>query len=81
MTLEQWTSFFGWTAVVNLAFLMVSWTVFSLAREWAYSVHNRWLPMSREQWSHAIFVSYAGYKIATFAFFVVPWIALKIISA
>jgi len=77
MDLMQVRTFLGWSAVINLGLLLFSWTILTLTRDWIYNLHNRFLPMSKESWSQAIFLSYSFYKISTFVFFVVPYIVLR----
>jgi hypothetical protein len=80
MTLEILQQVLGWTAVINLGLMMFSWIVIMLAGEWAYSVHNRMLPIERPVWNQMMFNTFAYFKISTFVFFVGPYLALCIVG-
>ena len=77
MTLEQLQSFLGWGAVCNIAFLSAMFCLFLAWREWIYSQHGRWFGLPKETLNAILYGAMAFYKLAIFAFFVMPYIALR----
>ena len=77
MTLEQLSSFLGWAAVCNIVFLSVMFFVFLVGRELIYSIHGRWFGLPKETINAILYGAMCWYKLATFAFFVMPYIALR----
>jgi len=77
MTIELLRSFLGWAAVCNIAFLSVMFFVFLAGRELIYSLHGRWFSISKETINAILYGAMAFYKLAIFAFFVMPYFALR----
>ena len=77
MTVEQLCSFLGWGAVCNIVFLSVMFFVFLAGRELIYRLHGRWFGLSKETINAILYGAMCWYKLVTFAFFVVPYIALR----
>jgi len=77
MTVEQLCSFLGWGAVCNIVFLSVIFFVFLAGRELIYSLHGRWFGLPKETINAILYGAMCYYKLATFAFFVMPYIALR----
>ena len=77
MTLEQLQSFLGWGAVCNIAFLSAMFCLFFAGREVIYRLHGRWFGLPKETINAILYGAMAFYKLAIFAFFVMPYIALR----
>ena len=77
MTLEQLSSFLGWAAVCNIVFLSAMFFFFLAVREWIYTIHGRWFSLPKETINAILYGAFCWYKLATFAFFVMPYIALR----
>ena len=77
MTLELLQSFLGWGAVCNIAFLSVMFCLFHAGRELIYRLHGRWFGLPKETINAILYGAMAFYKLAIFAFFVMPYIALR----
>ena len=77
MSMELLRSFLGWAAVCNIAFLSLMFFVFLAAREMIYRLHGRWFGLPKETINAILYGAMAGYKLAIFAFFVMPYIALR----
>ncbi|NLV25269.1 MAG: hypothetical protein GXY54_10865 [Deltaproteobacteria bacterium] len=81
MDMEILSRFFLWCAILNLSMVSLSFLIAAGAGDFVYRLHSRWFPMPRETFN-AIFYSFiGGYKILTFVFNVIPWIALTIVRA
>ena len=80
MSLELVRAFFGWTSVINFGALLFVWVSVTVARDLVYSVHNRFMPMSKEAWNQSMYMMLGFYKISTFVFCIIPYAALCIIS-
>ena len=77
MTVEQLCSFLGWGAVCNIVFLSVMFFVFLASRDLIYRLHGHWFGLSKETINAIVYGGMCYYKLATFAFFVMPYIALR----
>ena len=77
MSMELLRSFLGWAAVCNIAFLSLMFFLFLAARETIHRLHGRWFGLPKETINAILYGAMAGYKLAIFAFFVMPYIALR----
>jgi hypothetical protein len=71
-------NFVLWCTIINGALLGISFLVCAFAGDWAYRLHSRWFPMSREAFTVAMYSFLGAYKILFHVFNVVPLIALWI---
>ena len=77
MTTDQLCAFLGWAAVLNFVFLSLMFFIFLALRETIHCLHGRWFGLPKETISAILYGAMAGYKLAIFAFFVMPYIALR----
>jgi len=77
MTVELLRSFLGWGAVCNIAFLSAMFFLCMAGRELIYKLHGRWFGIPKETINAILYGAMAFYKLTIFAFFVVPYIALR----
>ena len=80
MTIETVRSFFLWCTVINYAFMLCWFLVFSLAHEWMYRLHHRWFSLSIEMFDTLHYMAMAIYKIGILLLNLVPFIVLLIIG-
>ena len=80
MELATLRAFFGWCTVINSAFLALSFLFCARAGDWVYRMHSRWIPVSRETFTTAIYCFIGGMKILVLMLNAVPYIALVILS-
>lgn len=66
---------------INLAVMLVWFGAWTFAGDSIYRMHTRWFRIERSTYDAITFVLLGGYKIGTWLFFVVPWIALQMVSA
>jgi hypothetical protein len=69
-----------WCSIINVALLWFAYLVCAFAGGFIYRTHTRWFQFSREAFNIAIYSMLGFYKIVTIACFVVPFVALCIIS-
>ena len=81
MTADLLRSFLGWAAICNIAFLSVMFFVFMVGREWVYNLHGRWFGIPKETINAILYGAFAFYKLAIFAFFIMPYFALRFFVA
>lgn len=80
MDMTTLQSFFGWSALINMAVLMIWWIMILLASDWIYRFHTRWFRLSRETFDAMHYAGLGLYKVAIYLFFIVPWIALVVMD-
>jgi hypothetical protein len=73
-------AFFMWCTIINGALMIFTFLICIFAREWAYSMHSKWFPISREAFNVAIYCFLGLYKMFVIVFNLVPFIALAIIG-
>ena len=79
MNIEAMECFFLWCFVINMG-LVVWWFLWLLlAHDWVYRMHTKWFQLSVERFDAIHYSALVGFKIAIFAFFLVPYLALKIV--
>ena len=52
----------------------------TFAHDWVYKMHSRFYPVRREQFDVIHYAGMTFYKICIFTFFIVPYLALRIVS-
>lgn len=77
MTLEIWTSFFGWMTVINFVLLALIGIMLTVFRAPIANIHNRLTGLSNEDLHRAYFAYLANYKVLVIVTSVVPYLALK----
>ncbi len=65
--------------VLAFCLLLLSFVFYLLAADWAYSIHSRWFDITRLQFTLMYYYVMAFMKIASFLFFLFPYIAIKLI--
>jgi len=80
MDIQTLQSFFGWCTILNIAFLILTSIILAAAGDPVYRLHSYLYRLTRDQFNGAVYSWIGAYKIATTAFFLVPWIALEIIG-
>ncbi len=80
MDIDSITSFFMWCTILNVALLVLSSLICVCAGDWAYRIHSKLFPISRETFNVVIYSFIALYKILVIVFNLIPYIALLIIG-
>ncbi len=64
----------------GMALLIVWFAGFSIAGDWIYQIHSRWFQIPRQTFDAIHYAGMAVTKITIILFFLLPWIAIKLIS-
>jgi hypothetical protein len=80
MTVEILRSVLGWCVVINMGLLCLWFLMLTLAHDFIYRNHTRWLKMPVETFDTIHYAGIAFYKIVLFVFIFVPYVALLIVT-
>ncbi len=64
----------------GILLLSVWFLCFALAGDWIYQLHSRWFAIPRPAFDTLHYALMAVTKIALLLFFLLPWIAIRLIS-
>ena len=77
MTLDQWTTFFGWNAAIQIGLLTLA-AVFVVAfKDWAARIHGAMFGLDAATLRVEYFRYVAGYTIIVLVFCIVPYLVLR----
>ena len=79
MTIEQLTTFFGWCALLNYMLLIITSVMLLFMQNTVIKTHQYFFDLPKEELLKSYFGFLANFKILTIAFFLIPYIALKLI--
>ena len=80
MTVEIICEFLAWCSVINLG-LLIFWLLwFTLAHDFVYRIHGKWLKLSVERFDAIHYAGMTFFKLCIFLFNVVPYIALRLVG-
>ena len=65
--------------VLAVCLLLFSFVFYLLAGDWAYSIHSRWFQLTRHDFDLMYYYVMAFMKIASFLFFLLPYVSIKLI--
>jgi len=69
-----------WCFVINMGLLLL-WSLFlTLAHDWVYRMHSKWFNVSVEKFDAIHYAGISFFKIIIFAFNLVPYLALLIVT-
>ena len=74
------TAFFGWTTILNVAFLFLATVILTFLKGTIVPIHRSMLGLSEDELKSMYMQYLAQYKIAFFVLSLVPYLALKIIG-
>jgi hypothetical protein len=80
MTLETIRAALAWCTVINLGILVFWWAFFTLAHDWMYRFHGKWIKVSEETFDTIHFAGMALYKIGILLFSLGPYLAMRIVG-
>ena len=78
MTVYQIREMLMWCSVINVGIMIFSFLILTVARQWVYTMHSKWFPVTESQFNVIMYSFIAFYKILIIVFNIVPWIALSI---
>jgi hypothetical protein len=79
MTVELLRDALAWSAVLNMGILLWWFLFIVLAHDWVYKVHSKFYKIPIENFNTIHYAGMVFYKISIFTFFIVPYLALRII--
>ncbi|MDP5214124.1 hypothetical protein ORJ66_13805 [Pseudoalteromonas tunicata] len=78
MTLDQLTTFFGWASCISIAMLSIIFILLLVFNKSILILHSQLFNVAEDE-LNMIYLKYlAQYKILMFIFFIVPYLALKV---
>ena len=80
MTVEIICEFLAWCSVINVGLLLFWVLWFTLAHDFVYRTHGKWLKLSVERFDAIHYAGMTFFKICIFLFNVVPYIALRLVG-
>ena len=79
MTAEMFRDMLAWCAVINYAFLILWFLLFTRAHDWMYGIHRNWFRLSEETFDAIHYGGMAMLKIGILLFALGPYLALRIV--
>ena len=81
MTIEIVRGVLLWCSVINIGVLLLWGLLFVFAHDLVYRLHTKLFKLSPEAFDTIHYCGLGLYKVITFSFFVIPYIALLIVGA
>ena len=70
----------GWSAFLSYLVLVAWWLVFVFAHAWFYQLNQEWFNLSESEFDNIHYFCMGLFKLAIILFFLIPFIAYKILS-
>jgi len=80
MTLDMIRDALLWCFIINAGLLLVWGMLITLAHDWLYHFHGRWFRLSVETFDAIHYSGIMLWKIGTFLFNLIPYLALWIVG-
>ena len=80
MTVELLKGTLAWSAVLNMGILLWWFLFLTLAHDWVYKWHSKFYKISIDRFDTIHYAGMTFYKICIFSFFIVPYLALRIMT-
>lgn len=80
MTVELFRDVLAWCSVINIGLLLFWILWLTLAHDFVYRVHGKFLKLSVEKFDAIHYAGMAFFKICIFVFNIVPYLALRIVG-
>lgn len=81
MTIETLTTLLGWTAIINIVFLLVSFFAVIAFKRGVISIHQKLFDVNEAELNRYYFSYLGQFKLLNLVFFVAPYIALVIMQS
>ena len=79
MTIEILSSILGWAAIINLGIVTLWFLVFTICHDRLFRLHSKWFNLSEEKFDTIHYAGMTFYKLGTYLFNLVPFLAIKIV--
>lgn len=80
ITISQLTELFGWAAVINIGYIVLTTLIFTYKRGPISTLHSKMLDIDEKELGSKYFDFLSMYKVVTLVLIVAPYIALKIMG-
>lgn len=80
MTIEILSSLLGWATVINLGIVTVWFLAFLFYHDALFRLHSQWFKLSEEKFDTIHYAGMAFYKLGTYLFNLVPFLAIQIVT-
>jgi hypothetical protein len=80
MSVANLQQVFLWCTVINYALLILWWVIILLPHSWIYNLSGKPFRVSEEQFDSYNLIAIIFYKMCIVLFFLVPYIALRIVG-
>ncbi len=80
MTIAELTEFLGWATVINLSVFILTVLGVTFLRGTIVQMHKKLFGLSEEDLARAYFQYMGQFKIVVVVFFLVPYLALKLMA-
>lgn len=78
MSVELLKGTLAWSAVLNMGILLWWFLFMTLAGDWVFKMHSKFYKIRRDHFDTIHYAGMTFYKICIFTFFIVPYLALRI---
>ena len=79
-TIAQLTEFLGWASILNLGYLLLAALLVIVFKRPVMGIHKLFFKLDDATMELKYFEFLSHYKVATFVFTVIPYLALKIMA-
>lgn len=79
MNLDILVSVLGWVSAINFGVLLVWFLMFFYAKRWYYNLSSKWFSIPEDKFDLIHYCLMGIFELFVFAFFVAPYIALRIV--
>ena len=79
MTIDILSSLLGWATVINLSIVTVWFLAFVFYHDVFFRWHSKWFKLSEEKFDTIHYAGMAFYKLGTYLFNLVPFLAIQIV--
>jgi hypothetical protein len=69
-----------WGSFISIGLAGMTSLQCRFCREWCHKISNAMFPLSKKQFGLVMYLDIGGLKLMVWVFFLIPWIALEIIS-
>ena len=80
MTINMVREALLWCSIINMGLLLWWFLFFTLAHDWLYRFHGKWVKLSVEHFNAIHYAGMAFFKLSIFLFNLVPYLALLIVG-
>ena len=79
MNLDILISVLGWVSIINIGVLLTWFIMFIFAKRWYHNLICKWFFIPEDKFDLINYCLMGAFELFIFAFFVAPYIALKIV--